>query len=368
MRNGVVLAVWLTAIIGLTTARTCGQDFHLVEPSGVITADVYLQRGVMTVNDADGVQYVFTRDRAFDSLDRSYAGYWLPSLNRVVRFPRSGRGLMQVADLDDVYPQWTFSRRSVRPAGGRPGWGQHTVSPGYAFIPPQFQSPYGFPTFGYGYHSFGSGLILGPGYPGWGSPGYFPPPIQSIVLDSNIVPRQPLPPVTLNLFNSGPREVRVTVQDLVEPAQSKRLRIPPEQSRPLVVQRDTGADRVRRVLTYGPDGSQIVREIVTPIPPLPRYDVTVHEWRLQSVAIDRTGKSPNVIEDTNYQGRGLGRFELPPGDGISGGTLDVVRAALAAGNAGAVGPMIDREDAPSGLRPLSPLEKMLQQQQRASGR
>jgi hypothetical protein len=368
MRRRFVMTVWLAAAVVLPGESTWGQDFHLVEPSGVITAEVYLQRGVMTVNDANGAQYVFTRDRSFDSIDRRYLGYWLPSLNRVVRFPRSGRGRMQVADLDDVSPRWTVSRRSVRPVRGRPGWGDHTVLPGYAFIPPRFQRPYGFPTFGYGYHSFGSGLMLAPGYPGWGAPGFFPPPIQSVVLDSNIIPRDPLPPVQLDLLNTAAREVRVTVQDRVEPGQSKQLRIPPGQSQPLLVKRDAGADHVRRVLTYGPDGSQFVREIVTPIPPLPRYELIVHEWRLQSVAIDRTGKSPNVIEDTNYQGRGLGRFELPPGDGVTEGRLDVVRAALAAGNAGAVAPMLDPEDTPGPLRPLSPLERMLQQQRRASER
>jgi len=365
------VAICATAMIW-PTDQVCGQDYQLVEPSGVITADVSVQRGALTVNDADGVQYVFTRDRSFDSIDRRYAGYWLPPLNRVVRFPRSGRGLMQVTDLDDVYPRWTYSRRSVRPARGGPHPG-HTLYPGYAFIPPTFQSPYGYPTFGYGYHSFGSAWMLGPGPPGigppgFGPPGYYPPPIQSIVLDSRIVPREPLQPVTLNLANTAAREVRVTVEDLAEPNRSKRFRIAPGTSEPMLVQRDAGADRVRRVLTYGPDGSQIVREFSSPIPPAPRYQLTVHEWRLQSVAIDRTGKSPNLIEDTNFQGRGLGRFELPPGDGVTGGNLDVVRAALQAGNAGAVAPMLDSEDAPSPLRPVSPLERILQQQRQAGER
>src|SRR6056297_3012427 len=113
MCRGFIMTAWLAATIVLPAEQTEGQDFHLVEPSGVITADVYVRRGMITVNDANGMQYVFTRNRSFDSIDGRYLGYWLPSRNRVVRFPRSGRGLIQVADLDDVSPRWTFSRRSV---------------------------------------------------------------------------------------------------------------------------------------------------------------------------------------------------------------------------------------------------------------
>lgn len=356
------------SVIGFAVPTTLswGQDYRLVEPSGVITADVYMRRGGMTVNDASGVQYQFQRDRSFDSFDGRYAGYWLPSLNRIVRFPRSGSGRMQVADLDDAYPHYVFSRRSVRPARGgghRPGH-HHGYYPGAPFVPPAFQNPYLAP--GYGYLSFGSSLTVWPTPPIYTRPHFYPPPIQSIVLESRVVPRDPLPAVTLNLVNSAQREVRVTVSDRAQPDRPQQIRIAPGGSQPLRVERDAGSDLVRTVLTYAPDGSQITREVSTPIAPSPRYELTVHEWRLQSVAIDRTGKSPNVIEDTNYQGRGLGRFELPPGDAVTGGALDVVRAALQADNAGAVAPMLDPETTPGPLRPVSPLERLLQQQRRAS--
>ncbi|WP_372898683.1 hypothetical protein [Stieleria sp.] len=349
------------------------QDYHLVEPSGVITGDVYMRPGQMVVNDADGRQYLFQRDRSFDSFDGQYAGYWLPPVNRVVRFPRSGRGRLLVSDLDDVFPRYVFSRRSVRPVGRHPGHHHHHHGP--AFIPPYFLNPYGYPTFGYGWQNFGTTLSVGP----WGSfgtwglggavgPGrFYRPPLQSIVIESNVVPRQPLPPVTAKLLNTAQREVRVTVTDRVAPDQSKQIPIAPGTSQPVVIQRDAGADLVRHVLTYAPDGSQITREVSTPIAPVPRYEMTVHEWRLQSVAIDRTGKSPNVIEDSNFQGRGLGRFEIPPGDQFTGGTLDVVRIALSAGNQGTVAPLLDdQDDAP--LRPVSSLEQMLLEQRKASGK
>ena len=386
---------WLVCVLIATTTVPIAlraQDFQLVEPGGTSTADISLQPGAMTVRDASGRQYVFRRDRSFDSIDGRYEGYWQPSLHRVMRFPKAGQGSIQVADLDDASPHYVTSRRTVRPHPGghagrppvhhhSPHWGHHQgYPPGLAFIPPRPWSPYGYWPYGYGYGygylNFGSGLTVGgfgPGFggagfgpTGFGPPGYYyPAPLQSIVLDSRVVPRESLPPVTLNLANSAQREVRVTIVDQVAPDQSKRIRIPAGASVPFQVQRDAGAELVRTVLTYAPDGSQITRQISTPIPPSPRYELTVHEWRLQSVAIDRTGKSPNVIEDTNYQGRGIGSFTLPPGDAVTAGTLDVVSAALQAGNAGAIAPLIDPQDAPSPLRPVSPLERMLQQQQRA---
>ncbi|QEG01714.1 hypothetical protein Mal15_57920 [Stieleria maiorica] len=364
------LLLLILCVAGTWAAVPCpAQDYQLVEPSGVITADVYMRHGQMVVNDADGRQYLFQRDRSFDSFDGRYAGYWLPPVNRVVRFPRSGLGLLQVADLDHVLPRYVFSRRSVRPVGRRPGRPpRHHHRHGWAFIPPYFVSPYGYPAFGYGWHSFGTTLSVGPwGWgPAFGPRRYAQPLMQSIVVDSQIVPRQPLPPVTANLMNSAQREVRVTVTDRVAPDQSKRIRIAPGASELLVVHRDAGADLVRHVLTYAPDGSQITRQVSTSIGPSPRYELTVHEWRLQSVAIDRTGKSPNVIEDSHFQGRGLGRFEIPPGDQFTGGTLDVVRIALQAGNQGTVAPLLDDQGV-TPLRPVSSLEQMLLEQRRASG-
>ena len=388
----ICLVVSFSAVASLS-AVAFAQDYQLVEPTGVITADVYMRPGQMVVNDANGQQYLFQRDRSFDSIDRSYAGYWLPSVNRVVRFPRSGSGLMQVADLDDAFPRYVFSRRSVR-AKGRPGRGprpHHHHRHGVVYIPPYFLSPYGYPGYVYGYQSYGTSFSVGQvtvgpfgigsftppfwGPPAWlGPPAYGPPafgrriyrpPLQSIVLDSRVVPRRPLPPVTLQLLNSASREMIVTVSDRLQPDRSKRLRIAPGSSQPIQVERDAGADRVRQVRTFAPDGSTITREISTPIDPVPRYELVVHEWRLQSVAIDRTGKSPNVIEDTQFQGRGIGRFQLPPGDQVTGGTLDVVRTALQAGNQGTVNPILDNEGSSDPLRPVSPLEKILLEQRKA---
>jgi hypothetical protein len=65
--------------------------------------------------------------------------------------------------------------------------------------------------------------------------------------------------------------------------------------------------------------------------------VSVYEEFLQSIAIDRTGKSPNVIEDINYQPRSVGFLLLPPGDQLQDNSvLDVYRAAADSKNPGAV--------------------------------
>ena len=334
--------------------------YQLVERTGVISADVFFRGGQMIVNDANGTQYVLRRDRQFDSLDRQYVGYWLPGVNRVVRFPRAGSGMMLVADLDDVYPRFVYSRRSVRRAGPN-----HTP-----FVPPYFVSPYAAP--GAGLSPIGPSLTVGSpyGYPVYpiARPGlpFFPGPMQSLTLESRVVPRAPLPPATLRLVNTAQREIRVTINDIKNPTQPQRLRIAPGGSETVQMQRDAGADSVRRVRTYAPDGSVITRDISTPIPPAPRYEFVVHEWKLKSVAIDRTGKSPNVIEDTNFQGKGMGRFLLPPGDQLRSGTLDVVRTALQAQNAGSVSPLLDDSgrtpQTPRGSSPISPLEQILIEQ------
>ncbi len=76
--------------------------------------------------------------------------------------------------------------------------------------------------------------------------------------------------------------------------------------------RDAGGRSVEVYQALGLDGTYQNREVVREIPPTVRYQVTIHQWQVQSIAIDRTGKSPNVIEDVNMQGRGLGMFSLPP--------------------------------------------------------
>ena len=146
-----VLSLVLVTLF-LTSTVAFAQDFQLVEPSGVVSADVYLSPAQMTVNDANRKQYLFNRDRSFDSYDGRYQGYLHPALNRVVRFPRSGSGLMQVTDLDDVRPRYVYSRRSVRRASPNRGQGPGNFGQGLGHF------GQGLGHFGQGLGHFGQGL------------------------------------------------------------------------------------------------------------------------------------------------------------------------------------------------------------------
>ncbi len=110
----------------------------------------------------------------------------------------------------------------------------------------------------------------------------------------------------------------------------------------------------------------MTENIVRPIAPQARYEVVVHEWAMQSIAIDRTGKSPKAIEDINFQGRGLGRFLLPPGDSLQSPRIDVYRTAVQSGLAGTVAPIVPSDESDQGSD--SPLQRaLLEAQQRAQG-
>ncbi|TWU02300.1 hypothetical protein [Stieleria varia] len=376
-----VLFIGVPQIVNAQPGRTA--RFELVDGAGQVSATVEIASGRLIAYEANGERVYYSRAPQYDSADRRYVGYFQYELNRILRFPRSGRGRMQGADLDDPFPQYNYLLRTVRPIIGGVG------SPPSAYVPP---TQYAYPFQGLGAGSSGYGGGWGdPGlypdlYPG-GSPGYssgystgagwaIPPfraPLRrapvSVLLDSQLVPHPPLAPVTLKLVNGGPREIRVTIDDLTDQSQSRQLRIPSRGSELVQFKRDSGADLVQHYRTVMADGAAVTREIVEPVPPQVLYELVVHEWNLQSIAIDRTGKSPQAIEDIHYQGKGLGRFPLPPGDQLKSGTVDVYRAAKQADNPGAVSPILTRPmDGASESQGLSPLERMLEEQRRATQR
>jgi hypothetical protein len=86
-----------------------------------------------------------------------------------------------------------------------------------------------------------------------------------------------------------------------------------------------------------PLGNVTRQEYSNPIPAAERYDISVYEKFLQSIAIDRTGKSPNKIEDINYQPKSVGRFVVPAGERLpERASIDVFGQARQANNPGGV--------------------------------
>lgn len=351
--------VMVVTSIGSTTAS--GQRFEIIEPSGVVTGTINVAPGRIIVYEGTGERILYSRDALYDSSDGRFVGYYNLTLNRVLRFPRSGSGPLQSADLDDRVPRFRETTRIVRPVGNftpiRPGG--VLGRPGSGFGRPWLGGLDWSITGGYGPTQYPSGPYAAA----------YPPrarPTQSVLIDSQTIPNPQLPPARVVLRNDGPREVQVGIVDLQNPGKDRSVRIRPSSSVAFELERDAGARQISHYRVITPYGESVTREIVTDIPPTIRYEVVVHEWAVQSVAIDRTGKSPNVIEDINYQGKGLGRFQLPPGPELQSGTIDVYRAARAQGNQGTVAPIVPREPQPSDT--ASPLERAILEAQRAAQR
>ena len=110
------------------------------------------------------------------------------------------------------------------------------------------------------------------------------------------------------------------------------------------------------------------QELITAIPPSAFYDLSVYEEHLQSIAIDRTGKSPNPIEDVNYVPKSIGWLPLPAGPELPPhGQLDVHLRAKLANNAGAVRRIDPKQfDDPVEPRPLESILDKLQSAPRKS--
>ena len=340
--------VWsLLAFTLLRVPVSAQQAFDLVEPTGEVTAIARIEGGQISVQSRAGQRAVFTRDPSFDPLGGEFVGYYSPKIDLALRFPRSGVGVMQTAGLADARPRFINTRRAVRLRRGQ------IVSP-LTFAPPIFFPGQLFPPhrshlrhqIHHGQHLHPwqwYGLGLDPfmqGYAGW----WRRP--QSILVDHVVVPNPPLPPARLKLVNDGRREVQVGIRDLQDSARSRTIRIQPNSSSDVELIRDTGGKRIEQFRVMNPYGSIRTHEVVTEYEPPVRYEFVIHEWAMQSVAIDRTGKSPNVIEDINFQGRGIGRFFLPPGPLLQSGIIAVHSTALRQQNGGTVPPLVPQEDLP----------------------
>lgn len=190
-----------------------------------------------------------------------------------------------------------------------------------------------------------------------------PPPAISLptvqLASHEIRPNPPLTPAVVTLQNSHDRDLVLLVGDLRPDQPSRQLSVPAGGSVRVRLARDAGATIREIYETQSPFGEVFREEYVTTIPPTTLYDVSVYERFLQSIAIDRTGKSPQTIEDINYQPKSVGIFPIPAGEQLpEKATIDVWRQAQAAKNPGGVRPLDWNE---SNESRVGPLERLLEE-------
>ncbi len=201
-------------------------------------------------------------------------------------------------------------------------------------------------------------------------PSFALPAPQFRTVQQQIIPNPPLRPVSARILNTHSDTLLVLVADRRQPQSLQKLRIPSRGSELVHLERDPGGTIVETVETMDSFGNWNQQQFRTPIPPTVLYDISVYEEFLQSIAIDRTGKSPNVIEDINYQPRSIGFFLVPPGDELPEvAELDAFRIAEDAQNPGGVRKLSPRDlqktDASSTSDPLKDLLKQFQKQRAA---
>ncbi len=166
-----------------------------------------------------------------------------------------------------------------------------------------------------------------------------------------------LAPAQLGLVNSHRTAIMVLLADQRQAGKVQQIRIEPGQAANVTLDRDPGATIVETYEIRSPGGVWDRQQYTTAIPPRVFYDLSVYEEFLQSIAIDRTGKSPNPIEDVNYQPKSVGWLQIPPGAALpQNSNMDVMSQARAANNPGAVRRMDPKQRE---FKPVSPTEAIL---------
>ena len=189
-------------------------------------------------------------------------------------------------------------------------------------------------------------------------------------MQHQLVANRPLRTATAKLTNSHSDTLLVLVADRRHSQSIQKLRIPARGSEVIQLERDPGGTIVETVETLDAFGNWNQQQFNTPIPPSVLYDISVYEEFLQSIAIDRTGKSPNPIEDINYQPRSIGFFLVPPGNELPEvAEIDAYRIAEDSQNPGAVRRLNSRDLQKANAVPATdPLKDLLNkfQKQRAA--
>lgn len=202
------------------------------------------------------------------------------------------------------------------------------------------------------------------------TPTFALPQPQFRTVQNQVISKPPLRPVSARIVNSHSETLVVLVADRRHAQSVQKLRIPAKGSELVHLDRDPGGTIVETVETMDAFGNWNQQQYNTPIPPTVLYDISVYEEFLQSIAIDRTGKSPNPIEDVNYQPRSIGFFLVPPGDELPEvAEIDAYRIAQDSQNPGAVRRLNPRDLQKNNATPSAdPLRELLNkfQKQRAA--
>ncbi len=182
-------------------------------------------------------------------------------------------------------------------------------------------------------------------------------------VSQEVHPNSPLPSAQLNLVNSHRTALIVLLADQRQAGKAQQIRVEPGQAATVTLDRDAGATIVETYEIRSPAGVWDRQQFTTAIPPRVYYDLSVYEEFLQSIAIDRTGKSPNPIEDVNYMPKSVGWLQVPPGAALpQTSSMDVMVQARSANNPGAVRRMDPKQFE---FKPSSPTEAILDEFQSA---
>lgn len=197
------------------------------------------------------------------------------------------------------------------------------------------------------------------------TPTFALPQPQFRTVQHQVIPNPTLRPVSARIQNAHSDTLVVLVADRRHTQSMQKLRIPSKGSELVQMERDPGGTIVETVETMDAFGNWNQQQFKTPIPPTVLYDISVYEEFLQSIAIDRTGKSPNAIEDINYQPRSIGFFLVPPGDELPEvAEIDAYRIAADSGNPGAVRRLSPRDIQKTDANSTDPLKDLLKQFQK----
>jgi len=201
------------------------------------------------------------------------------------------------------------------------------------------------------------------------TPTFVLPQPQFRTVQQQVISNGPLSPATVNIVNTHSDTLVVLVADRRNVSNMKKMRIAPGKSERMQIERESGATIVETFETMDGFGNWQQQQFNTAIPPNVLYDISVYEEFLQSIAIDRTGTSPNPIEDVNYQPRSIGFFLVPPGDELPEvAEIDAYQVAIDTQNPGGVRRFSQREMEQNSNAPVNdPLKDLLKQFQKQRG-